>query len=76
MTPGPFYFTKLLIPVLTAGANNSPEGVSRVTFTSSIYQTKSINYDVVTDTPARKKISADQRYGQSKLVCIFKLNLQ
>ncbi|KDR69693.1 hypothetical protein GALMADRAFT_77276 [Galerina marginata CBS 339.88] len=63
---GPFYFTTLLMPALTAGAKQSPDGKARVTFSASIVQTKSINYDVMTDTPARKKMSADQRYGQSK----------
>jgi NAD(P)-dependent dehydrogenase (short-subunit alcohol dehydrogenase family) len=63
---GPFYFTKLLIPALTAGAKQSADGKARVTFSASIVQTKSIKYDVMTDTPARKKMCADQRYGQSK----------
>jgi hypothetical protein len=44
-----------------------------VTFASSIVQTKSIKYDVMTDTPARKKMCADQRYGQSKFVRVFNI---
>ena len=66
---GPFYFTKLLTPALIAGASQSPDGKARVTFTSSIVQTNNFNYETVTDTPARKKMRADQRYGQSKFVC-------
>ena len=72
---GPFYFTKLLIPALMAGAKQSADGKARVTFAASIVQTKSINYDAMTDTPARKKMCADQRYGQSKFVCGPTLNV-
>jgi retinol dehydrogenase-12 len=45
-----------------------------VTFASSIVQTKSIKYDVMTDTPARKKMCADQRYGQSKFANVLIAN--
>jgi len=63
---GPYYFTKLLIPALIAGAKKSADGKARVTFAASIVQSKSIDYNTLTDTPARKKLSADKRYGQSK----------
>lgn len=63
---GPFYFTKLLLPALLAAAQSSPDDKARVTFTASIVQTKGIKFDTLTDTPARKKMCADQRYGQSK----------
>jgi len=63
---GPFFFTHLLTPALLAGAQSSPDKKARVTFTASIVQTTSINWDSLTDTPARKKVSAKDRYGQSK----------
>ncbi|KAG6812183.1 hypothetical protein H0H92_003988 [Tricholoma furcatifolium] len=67
---GPFYFTQLLMPALLAGAQNSDQK-SRVIFTSSIALSKGIDFDSLKDTPARKKVSADQRYGQSKLANII-----
>ncbi|KAF8968801.1 NAD-binding protein, partial [Flammula alnicola] len=63
---GPFYFTKLLVPALLEAAKNSEDNKARVTFAASIVQTKSIKWDTLTDTPARKKMCADQRYGQAK----------
>ena len=67
---GPFYFTKLLMPALISAAQSSEDKKARVTFTASIVQSKGIKFDTLTDTPARKKMSADQRYGQSKFVSI------
>ncbi|KAI0072736.1 NAD-binding protein [Panus rudis PR-1116 ss-1] len=63
---GPFLFTKLLLPALLAGAAQSPDKKARVTFTASQAQANQIKYDTLTDTPARKKLGPDQRYGQSK----------
>ncbi|KAG6853457.1 putative secondary metabolism biosynthetic enzyme [Blastosporella zonata] len=66
---GPFHFTQLLMPALLAAARHSDDK-SRVVFTSSIVLSKGINFDSLRDTPARKKVGADQRYGQSKLANI------
>lgn len=66
---GPFHFTQLLMPALLAAARNS-DNKSRVVFASSVVLSKGINFDSLEDTPARKKVCADQRYGQSKLVRI------
>ncbi|EJD00113.1 NAD-binding protein [Fomitiporia mediterranea MF3/22] len=63
---GPFYFTQQLMPALLAAAENSPDKKARVLFTSSIVQSDDINFETTKDTPARKKMSASNRYGQSK----------
>ncbi|KAJ3562160.1 hypothetical protein NP233_g9751 [Leucocoprinus birnbaumii] len=67
---GPFYFTQLLMPALLNGFKNSGTK-SRVVFTSSIVVAKGINFNTLRDTPERKKLSPDQRYGQSKLANII-----
>ncbi|KAG6907099.1 hypothetical protein DXG01_010512 [Tephrocybe rancida] len=67
---GPFHFTQLLMPALLAAGGNSDDK-SRVVFTSSIALSKDINFDSLGDTPERKKVGADQRYGQSKLANII-----
>ncbi|KAG6842881.1 hypothetical protein H0H93_003086, partial [Arthromyces matolae] len=58
------------MPALLSAAKNSGQK-SRVVFTSSIALSKGINFDSLKDTPARRKVSADQRYGQSKLANII-----
>ena len=65
---GPFLFTKLLMPALLAGAGSSSDKRARILFSASIAQSNYIAWDSLTDTPERKKTSANQRYGQSKLV--------
>ena len=69
---GHFYFTKLLIPALIAGAKSSTDGKARVVNLSSVaaYLTKSFDLDMAQDLPQRKKASPTYLYGQSKLVCI------
>ncbi|KAG6888161.1 hypothetical protein C0995_010172 [Termitomyces sp. Mi166 len=67
---GPFHLTQLLMPALLAAARNSNTN-TRVIFTSSIALSKAINFDTLKDTPARKKIGASDRYGQSKLANII-----
>ncbi|KAG6846820.1 hypothetical protein H0H93_011593 [Arthromyces matolae] len=42
-------------------------GTNALVSTSSIALSKDINFDSLKDTPARNKVGADQRYGQSKL---------
>src|SRR5271170_3134721 len=67
---GHFYFTKLLLPLLTSTAKTSPEGKVRVVSTSSLGHLWSPPLDFATfrDTPARKQLSTDSLYFQSKLV--------
>ncbi|KNZ74067.1 hypothetical protein J132_08238 [Termitomyces sp. J132] len=67
---GPFHLTQLLMPALLAAARNSNTN-ARVIFTSSIALSQGINFDTLKDTPARKKIGASERYGQSKLANII-----
>ncbi|KAF4617328.1 hypothetical protein D9613_006134 [Agrocybe pediades] len=66
---GHFFFTKLLIPTLAAGAKSSRDGKSRVVTTSSSGSNlvKTIDFDTLKDTPKRKKQRAFTLYGQSKL---------
>lgn len=64
---GPFYLTQLLMPAILKAAEGSPDK-ARVIFTSSSVQ-NGIKWNTLTDTPARKKTSSAQRYGQSKLGC-------
>jgi NAD(P)-dependent dehydrogenase (short-subunit alcohol dehydrogenase family) len=64
---GHFYFTKLLLPTLIATAKSAPDGKARVITTSSSAHTLSgLNFDMFKDSPARKKLSDFQLYGQSK----------
>lgn len=65
---GPWYLTNLLLPALLAGASSSPDGKARVIFASSIVQAKEFKWDTMRDTPERKKMGPDARYGQSKFV--------
>ncbi|KAJ7457986.1 NAD(P)-binding protein [Mycena galericulata] len=65
---GHFYLTQLLLPCLIAGAKSSPDHVARAVNTSS--QTHivvdKVNFDALTDTPTRSKMSPDDLYAQSK----------
>lgn len=72
MYSGHFYFTKLLLPALLAGAKTSSDGKARVVNISSIaaYMSKALDLEVAQDTPQRKKSSLTYLYSQSKLVRI------
>ncbi|OAX40438.1 NAD(P)-binding protein [Rhizopogon vinicolor AM-OR11-026] len=65
---GHFYFTKLLLPALIATAKSAPDGKARVITTSSSAHvlTSSLNFDTFKDSPARRKLSPFDLYGQSK----------
>ena len=67
---GHFYFTKLLIPALLAGAKSSPDGKARVVNTSSSASllTSGVDFNTLRDTAARKKCTPSTLYAQSKLV--------
>jgi len=72
MCSGHFYFTKLLLPALLAGAKTSSDGKVRVVNISSIaaYMSKALDLEMARDTPQRKKSSLTYLYSQSKLVRI------
>ncbi|KAJ7659295.1 NAD(P)-binding protein [Mycena polygramma] len=64
---GHFYLTQLLLPCLIAGAKSSPDQVARIVNTSSqTHILGKINFDALTDTPTRSKMSPDDLYAQSK----------
>jgi len=66
---GHWYFTELLMPALLAGKESSPDGHARVITTSSsgayLY---TVNWDSLRDGPARRKMSSQQLYFQSKFL--------
>ncbi|KAG2034533.1 hypothetical protein BDR03DRAFT_924035 [Suillus americanus] len=64
---GHFYFTKLLLPTLIATAKSAPDGKARViTTSSSAHVLNGLTFSAFKDSPARKKMSTAQLYGQSK----------
>jgi len=67
---GHFYFTKLLVPALKAGAQSSGDDVSRVVTISSQAHilTKTIHFDALKDGSARNKMTPEQLYSHSKFV--------
>jgi retinol dehydrogenase-12 len=68
---GHFYFTKLLLPALIAGAKASPDGHARVVNTSSSAgEFGAVDFNSFRDGPRRRKIGTHQLYSQSKLVSI------
>ena len=66
---GHWYFTELLMPALFAGKETSPDHHARIiTTSSSAAYLGSINWDTFKDGPARRKLSTQTLYSQSKLV--------
>ena len=65
---GHFYLTKLLLPTLLSTAETN--GDARVVNTSSSghNMVDTIDFNTLTDGPARRKLSPTALYGQSKLV--------
>ncbi|EPQ54653.1 NAD P-binding protein [Gloeophyllum trabeum ATCC 11539] len=65
---GHFFLTKLLLPVLLATAQTSPEHTARVINTSSFGHTgvSKLDFDTMRDGPARRKLGRYQLYSQSK----------
>ncbi|KAG8941412.1 hypothetical protein FRC04_004205 [Tulasnella sp. 424] len=66
---GHAHLTLLLIPELIAGAKTNTDGKARVVNTSSsaVYYTNTIDFELLTDTPKRKKTYSSILYGVSKL---------
>ncbi|KZT51967.1 NAD(P)-binding protein [Calocera cornea HHB12733] len=68
---GHAYLTMLLLPTLLATAHSTPGGKVRVINTSSdghsLFSPKEgINYDLIRDSPARRKVATTTMYGMSK----------
>jgi NAD(P)-dependent dehydrogenase (short-subunit alcohol dehydrogenase family) len=69
---GHFYLTKLLLPVLSSTAKASPDGHVRVlSVSSSSHMFAKLNFNTFKDGPARKAVSPEGLYGQSKFVGIY-----
>ena len=69
LSTGHFYFTKLLLPILTSTAKASPDNKSRVVNISSLSHIfGGLDFNTFVDGPARRRQSPEQQYGQSKLV--------
>ncbi|KAG1871923.1 NAD(P)-binding protein [Suillus tomentosus] len=65
---GHFYFTKIVMPALLAGATRSPDGTARIVNTASnAHWFGSLDYNTFKDSPARKQKSVKNLYGQSKM---------
>ncbi|KAG1804970.1 uncharacterized protein HD556DRAFT_1327644 [Suillus plorans] len=65
---GHFYFTKIVMPALLAGATQSPDGTARIVNTASnAHWFGSLDYNTFKDSPARKQKSVKNLYGQSKM---------
>ncbi|KZO97325.1 NAD-P-binding protein [Calocera viscosa TUFC12733] len=68
---GHAYLTTLLLPILLTTAQATPGGNARVIITSSdghsLFSPKEgIKYDMVTDSPQRRKMATTTMYGMSK----------
>ncbi|KIL63262.1 hypothetical protein M378DRAFT_79922 [Amanita muscaria Koide BX008] len=73
---GHFYLTKLLLPILLSTSKNSGEKVRIVTVSSLGHLFHPLDFESFTDTPARRKYSLLDLYGQSKFASIvFALEL-
>ena len=72
---GHFYFTKLLLPTLLAGAKTSPDGKARIVNTSSSAHVfiGPVDFNTLKEGPARMKKGNQTLYSQSKLVGLFSL---
>jgi len=67
---GPWYFTKLLIPILQATAKEgAPARIVNVASTGAL-MTGGIKFDTLKDGPARKKLGAQSLYLQSKFATV------
>ncbi|KIK55256.1 hypothetical protein GYMLUDRAFT_264219 [Collybiopsis luxurians FD-317 M1] len=67
-TLGPFYFTQLLLPLLTATAETTPNKQVRVVNVSSYVHHffPKLDFNTFKDSPARRKMRGILLYGQSK----------
>ena len=69
---GHWYLTELLMPALLAGVKTSPDQHARVVTTaSSGAYLNTLHWDTFKDTPARRKMSTEALYYQSKHVRVL-----
>jgi len=69
---GHFLFTELLMPALFAGKETSPDHHSRVITTSSAASYfYTVNWESFRDGPARRKMSTQKLYSQSKFANVL-----
>ena len=69
---GHFYLTELLMSALKAGVGSSPDHHTRVVTTSSSgAYVGTLRFDTFRDGPARRRLSTESLYFQSKLVSNF-----
>ena len=74
---GPFLLTELLAPALAAGAQGAPDRHARVVVTSSSgAYSETLHWDTFRDGPARRKMSTEALYYQSKHVRRLGLGLR
>ncbi|TDL25722.1 NAD-binding protein [Rickenella mellea] len=65
---GHYYFTKLVLPTLLRTAETLPDGTARVVNISSMaHLFGDLNFDSFRDSAARRKLSPDALYMQSKV---------
>ncbi|KAJ6518864.1 hypothetical protein C8R45DRAFT_949562 [Mycena sanguinolenta] len=68
---GPFYFTKLLLPALLAGAKSSSDGKARIVNTASaMHLTNKLDFKIILDDKKRKKAGAQPLYALSKFAVV------
>ncbi|KAF7356548.1 hypothetical protein MVEN_00988500 [Mycena venus] len=68
---GPFFFTKLLLPALLAGAKSSSDGKARVVNTSSgMHLMNKLHFKDILDDKKRKKAGAQSLYALSKFAFV------
>ncbi|KAJ7043675.1 hypothetical protein C8F04DRAFT_1072931 [Mycena alexandri] len=68
---GPFYFTKLLLPALLAGAKSSADGKARIVNTSSgMHLMNKLDFKVILDDTKRKKAGSQLLYSLSKFALV------
>ncbi|KAJ7224221.1 hypothetical protein GGX14DRAFT_649010 [Mycena pura] len=68
---GPFYFTKLLLPALLAGAKSSPDGKARVVNTASgMHLMNKLHFKAILDDKARKRAGTQALYSLSKFAVV------
>ncbi|RPD59095.1 NAD(P)-binding protein [Lentinus tigrinus ALCF2SS1-6] len=69
---GPFLLTQLLLPALLKGKASSPDGHARIVITSSAYAYLGhLDFETFKDGPARRKLSTEELYNQSKLADVL-----
>ncbi|KAJ7180720.1 hypothetical protein C8R46DRAFT_1070384 [Mycena filopes] len=67
----PFFFTKLLLPALLAGAKSSADGKARVVNTASgMHLMNNLDFKIIMDDKKRKKAGSQLLYSLSKFALV------